>query len=147
MATNWSVLIRVREHERDLQRQRLAQALTLLRDREAACETARHTLHQALAEARSAGATGLLDVRRLTAHREHIHRLQTTLEQCEASRSEASEQVDTERGLLLTAEQRLEQLERLVEQQRQAAAAQAAKRQQHELEEVWQSTRAIDRAA
>lgn len=147
MSANWTVLIRVREHERDLQRQRLAQATGRLRDCETACEASRLILRGAVEAARGAGATGLLDVRRLTAHREHIHRLQTTLEQCEASRSEASAQVEAERRLLLTAEQRLEQLERLVEQQRQAATAQADKLRQRELEEIWQSIRASDRAA
>ena len=147
MATNWTVLIRVREQERDQQMQRLAQAAQHLRQCETACDTALNRLRQAIDEARGAGCTGLLDVRRLTAQREHITRLQGALEQCVAAQAEAAQQVESERRLLLAAEQRLEQLERLSEQQRQAAAAQAAKRQQRDLEEVWQATHAADRAA
>ncbi len=147
MATNWTVLIRVREHERDLQMQRLAQATQHLRQCETACEAARLTLRQALEEARSAGATGTLDVRRLTAQREHITRLQVALEQCELTQAQATEQVAAERRLLLEAEQRLEQLERLAQQERDAAAAKASKRQQRELEEIWQATHTNRRAA
>lgn len=147
MATNWTVLIRVREQERDQQMQRLAQASRHLRQCETACDTARQTLRQAIDEARSAGPTGTLDVRRLTAQREHITRLQGVLEQCATAQAEAAQREDAERRLLLAAEQRLEQLERLSEQQRQAAAVQAEKRQQRELEEVWQATHANDRAA
>jgi flagellar export protein FliJ len=147
MATNWRVLIQVREHERDLQMQRLAQANRHLRDCESACEAARHSLRRALEEARGGGTTGTLDVRRLTAEREYITRLQIGLEQCEITRAEAAAQGEAERRLLLAAEQRLEQLERLAQQQLDAAAAQNAKRQQRELEEIWQASQAHRRSA
>ncbi|MFN7766232.1 MAG: hypothetical protein ACK5UC_03430 [Planctomycetaceae bacterium] len=147
MSTNWTVLISVREQERDLQMQRLASVMQQLRDCETACEDARLDLQRALTEARRAGATGTLDVRRLTAQREHIHRLQLALEQCEASRSEASEFVEAERRLLLTAEQRLEQLERLARQELEAAATKTAQRRQRELEEIWQATHTNRRSA
>lgn len=147
MSTNWTVLISVREHERDLQMQRLASANRQLRDCETACEDARLHLQQALTEARGAGSSGTLDVRRLTAQREHIHRLQQALDQCESSRLEATERSAAERRLLQTAEQRLEQLERLAQQERDAEAAKSAQRQQRELEEIWQATHTNRRPA
>lgn len=146
MSTNWTVLIQVRAHERDLQMQRLATANRQLRDCEAACEDARLNLQRGLTEARAAGATGTLDVRRLNAQREHIHWLRIALEQCESSRLEAAERAAAERRRLLTAEQRLEQLERLAQQQRDAAAAKTAQRQQRELEEIWQATHPLGRS-
>lgn len=147
MSTNWTVLISVREQERDLQMQRLASATQQLRDCETACEDARLDLQRALTEARGAGSTGALDVRRLTAQREHIHRLQQTLDQCEANLCAARERVDNERRLLLTAEQRLEQLERLARQELDRASAKTAQRQQRELEEIWQATHTNRRSA
>jgi len=147
MSTNWTVLISVREHERDLQMQRLASATQQLRDCETACDNARLHLQGALTEARGAGSRGALDVRRLTAQREHIHRLQQALDQCEANLSAAHERVDNERRLLLTAEQRLEQLTRLAQHEHDAAAAKSAQRQQRELEEIWQATHTNRRSA
>jgi hypothetical protein len=147
MGTNWPGLIGLRTCERDQQAQRVAVASRMLQQRDAACEAARQRLQQALNEARAQGANGVVEVRQLAAQRVHVAQLLEQLEARQREQAAAYQVWNDEQARLVTAEQRLEQLERLWQQQQAAAAAQAARRQQHELEEVWQATRGIHRAA
>lgn len=147
MPTDWSAMIRLRESERDQQAQRVATAGRELQLREAACRSAQDALQQALDEARMQWTGGMVEVRQLAAQRAHVACWQSVLESRQREEAHAHQHWMQEKSLLVTAEQRLEQLERLWQQQQAAAAAQAARRQQHELEEVWQATRGIHRAA
>lgn len=126
-------------HQRDLCRLYLGEALTADRILQERLESIDAERLLQLREGAQLLEPGRISIDRMMSRRYHLGQLQLQTRQVDLERQIVTEQIDLCRRALLQADQRVQALEKLRDQQLQEEAARAVRREERLVEEAWQA--------
>src|SRR5579871_4396155 len=139
-----AALLKYREHQRDLCRQLLAEAIAedqALFDQRGRFEAQRA---QQLEEMRQLTAEPVVDIDRSAARRFHASQLSVEILLVENSRVQVAKKIAERRHHLVLADQKVKALEKLSEKHHEEYAAEQERRTARELEETWMAAHLLE---